>query len=393
MAKFDFSLPIYNRGTLIPPYWRLLRARTSKLTTMKTIENQDTEPQLLMKQDPSSVVSPTKENQPSALIDQSLFDPSPGCSLPVARCSTPTAVIETRPLCPSTINSPTINSLAQPRKLRRNGRVACLPKLQRDMVNHMLWNAIPYKNIVAALDDAGYAVTERNISNWATGGYLEWELAQEHVLQNRLDQDHMLDFLRRDDAPELPEVGLQAAATRVSQVLLQKLASAEDPEAHLESYSKMVDMLVRLNREIAVMQKQRDDSRRTLGREYDPTRVKDEEQVGAIEFERFYSNQPSDSGLSKPSVPPALPPIPTATFMAAQAREERECADAEGRQRSLDLMKAIVSKNAPASKQTENTPTPTADQRRAEAGNQRSEPLSKPLSSPLSNSPAPAVKS
>src|SRR5205823_4955012 len=129
--------------------------------------------------------------------------------------------------------------------------------------------------------------------------------------------------LRRDDAPDLPEVGLQAAATRLSQVLLQKLARAEDPETHLDNYSKIVDLLVRLNREIAGSQNQRDDSRRTLGREYDPARVKDQEEIEAIELERFYSNPPPDSGLSKPSVPPALPPIPTATFMADQAREER----------------------------------------------------------------------
>src|SRR5262249_9351851 len=75
------------------------------------------------------------------------------------------------------------------RKIRRNGRVASIPKLQRDMVNHMLWNGVPYKNIVGALDEAGFTVTERNISNWATGGYLEWSLAQEHILENRLDQD------------------------------------------------------------------------------------------------------------------------------------------------------------------------------------------------------------
>jgi len=250
---------------------------------------------------------------------------------------------------------------AQPRKTRRNGRVASLPRIQRDMVNHMLWNAVPYKNIIAALDEAGFTVTERNISNWATGGYLEWSLAQEHVLQNRLDQDHMLDFLRRDDAPELPEVGLQAAATRLSQVLLQKLARGDDPEDHIESYSKMVDMLVRLNREIAVMQKQRDDSRRTLGREYDPIRVKDDEQVGAIEFERFYSNPPSDSGLSGPSVPPALPPIPTATFMAAQAREERECAAAERRKYNDKLWEACLSTTVPATKRIDSpnsTPSP-----------------------------------
>src|SRR6266404_2003567 len=117
----------------------------------------------------------------------------------------------------TTINSqpPAISLPDSRRKIRRNGRIASLPRLQRDMVNRMLWNAVPYKNIVAALDEADYTVTERNISSWAIGGYLEWSLAQEHVLENRLDQDHMLDFLRRDDAQELPEVGLQAAATRL----------------------------------------------------------------------------------------------------------------------------------------------------------------------------------
>src|SRR6266481_7978799 len=66
------------------------------------------------------------------------------------------ALIEAKPLPPP----------AQPRKIRRNGRVACLPKLQRDMVNRMLRNAVPYKNIVGALDEEDFTVTERNISNW-----------------------------------------------------------------------------------------------------------------------------------------------------------------------------------------------------------------------------------
>jgi hypothetical protein len=45
---------------------------------------------------------------------------------------------------------------------------------------------------------------------------------KEAVLQNRLDQDHLVSFLKREDAGELPEVGLQAAATRLSQVLFQR---------------------------------------------------------------------------------------------------------------------------------------------------------------------------
>jgi hypothetical protein len=251
--------------------------------------------------------------------------------VPAGSSSQAAAVIDAQPT----------TALALRRKIRRNGRIACLPRLQRAMVNRMLWNAVPYKNIVAALDDAGHAVTERNISNWATGGYLEWQLEQEHVLQNRLDQDYLLDFLRRDDAQEIPEVGLQAAATRLSQVLLQKLACAEDPEAHVDNYSRLVDLLCRLNREIAATQKSRDDSRRTLGPEYDPARVRDIEQVEAIDAERFFSNPPADSTLAKPPVPPVLPLVPTATIKADEAREERQEAKLRRAQQSLEILKAF----------------------------------------------------
>ena len=230
----------------------------------------------------------------------------------------------------------------QPRKTRRTGRIACLPKLQHDMVNRMLWNNIPYKNIVGALSEAGYSATERNISNWATGGHLEWRLTQEHVLQNRLDQDQLVDFLRRDDAGDLPEVGLQAAATRLSQILLQKLSQADNPEADLNTYSKMVDLLCRLNREIAATQKMRDESRRTLGKEYDPIRVKDHEHLDAIEWERFYSNPPSDSELPKPTETPNLPAIPTATFMAEQAAERAETRAAMARKASQEMIRGML---------------------------------------------------
>ncbi len=281
-----------------------------------------------MQNEPLSSIAAAKEDQPTinhlssialATEDQplvSLKSDEPGREMPACRetlnqlpatsdfglrtsdFNLPPEVIDTRPL-PATL---------QPHKARRKGRVACLPKLQRDMVNRMLSNGVPYKNIVAALDEAGFNVTERNISNWATGGHLEWRFEQDLVLQNRLDQDHLLDHLRREDASELPEVGLQAAATRLSQILLQKTARADEVEANLGAFSQMVDVLCRLNREIAALQKQRDDSRRTLGRAYDSARIKEEDQMSAIENERFYSDPPGNSTLAKPAVPPALPP-------------------------------------------------------------------------------------
>jgi hypothetical protein len=252
---------------------------------------------------------------------------NPGPALPATLSSAPLI-----PAAPAAAPNPTesvavvdakaVAPGAPARKIKRNGRIACLPRLQRDMVNRMLWNAVPYKNILIALDECGYTVTERNISNWATGGYLEWAHAQEYVLQNRLNQDQMLDFLRRDDAPEIPEVGMQAAATRISQALLQKLARADDPEAHLENYSNLVDLLCRLNRELSGAQKNRDDARRTLGQHYDPVLVKNVEQNEVIDTERFFSDPPAESKLSKPSAAPFLAPVPTDTDLTRQAAED-----------------------------------------------------------------------
>src|SRR5689334_278260 len=103
---------------------------------------------------------------------------------PPVSSSEAVSIINAKPL--------TVATSSPARRTRRKGRIASLPKLQRDVVNRMLWNGIPYKNIVEALHDAGYSINERNVSNWATGGYLEWRLEQEAVLQNRLDQDHLL---------------------------------------------------------------------------------------------------------------------------------------------------------------------------------------------------------
>ena len=250
---------------------------------------------------------------------------------------------------PAVIDAKALPANVQRHKARRKGRIACLPKLQRDMVNRMITNGVPYKNIVEALDEAGFAVTERNISNWATGGYLEWRFEQDLILQNKLDQDHLVDHLRRDDASELPEVGLQAAATRISQILVQKTASAADVEANLGAFSQMVDVLCRLNREIGVLQKQRDDSRRTLGPAHDAPRIKNEEEKSARDLERFYSDPDEGCGLEKPAVPPLLPPYPTSDTLEVKDLEDKIRRQRQVNQEISVLMKAMNGKKNPSS--------------------------------------------
>jgi hypothetical protein len=262
------------------------------------------------------------------------------------------ATVEQQPV--TIIDATNLPATRERRKSRRTGRIALLPKLQRDSVGRMVANGVPYKNIVHAIDECGFTITERNISTWVTGGgYNEWRLEQELALQTRLDQDHLVDHLRRDDATELPEVGLQAIATRLSQSLLRKTAQGENIKANLDAISREVDILSRITQQIAILQKQRDDDRRALGCAHDPVRVKDMDQITARNHERFYSNPPADSGLPKPAEPPLLPPQPTSDFIAQCDREDEEARKLKNMAELQATLQAFNGKNgtgAPAPK-------------------------------------------
>jgi hypothetical protein len=126
------------------------------------------------------------------------------------------------------------------------------------------------------------------------------------------------------------------------------LANADDPEAHIDNYTKLVDLLCRLNREIAHSQKYRDDDRRTLGPEYNPAKVKDHEQNDAINMERCYSD------LDDPAAPkPLLPAVPTATHLATEAFYIRRDAEKARAKAMKDMMARCLQKNEPAAAASE----------------------------------------
>jgi hypothetical protein len=139
----------------------------------------------------------------------------------------------------------------------RNGKIARLPKLERDMVNKLLHNHVPYSEIVWALDERYITVTERNISNWRTrGGYKEWCAEQENQLRLAHLQDHLTDYLRKHDAQQLPEVGLQVASTQLTSLLMNPQTAAPllaDPN----KYSRVVEALDKCSVRLSEMQKER----------------------------------------------------------------------------------------------------------------------------------------
>lgn len=184
----------------------------------------------------------------------------------------------------------------------RLGKVARLPKPQRDLVNRMLRNGLPYHKIVGALDELGVQVTERNISNWKTcGGYREWCLAHDHALNLHLHQDNMAAFLRRRDATDAPEVGLQISATRLSEFFLTPQA-AELLASNPDEYHHRAAQLARLTAQLHQLQKYRNDSAAKAGSKYDPVldRLESEEDLESVR--KAYSSAHGQKS-SDPSIP------------------------------------------------------------------------------------------
>jgi hypothetical protein len=210
------------------------------------------------------------------------------------------------------IKQPPATASQPARKISRNGKIARLPYQERDMVNRMLRDHIPHPKIRGALEEHGYIVTVRNISNWKTrGGFKEWCVEMERALENRILQDNLTEHLRKNDASQLPEVGLQAAATQLSLFLLSPEGQkqlATDPQA----YASTVATLCRIASRIHTLQKYRDDAAKELGYKHNPEHVKREYEHGVEKTREIYSaaslgNCPHDPIIPRRNYMPKTP--------------------------------------------------------------------------------------
>ena len=175
------------------------------------------------------------------------------------------------------------------KKRVRNGKIARLPFLYRDMVNRMLRDNIAHPMIVEALQEHGYRVNARNISNWKTrGGYQEWCDAQDRALETRLLQDNLTESLRKTDAGQLPEVGLQLAATHLSRYFMTPEAQHQ-LMTHPEKSARAISSICRLARHVHIFQKYRDDASKELGYKCNPERVRREDEKVVETTREIYS--------------------------------------------------------------------------------------------------------
>ena len=88
---------------------------------------------------------------------------------------------------------------------------------------------------------------------------------------------------------DLPEVGLQAAATQLSQFFLTPAATqllASDPK----DYERRVSMLNRISAQVKALQKYRDDSAKALGYHHNPDRIRHETETSIERLTNTYTS-------------------------------------------------------------------------------------------------------
>jgi hypothetical protein len=108
--------------------------------------------------------------------------------------------------------------------------------------------------------------------------------------------------MRKDDASQLPEIGLQLAATHLSEFFAkpdtrQQLASCP------EKFTKTLGILCRLAGQIQSLQKYRDDSARALGYKHNPERIKRETEADIESVRDTFCSYIPDTAPRDPEIP------------------------------------------------------------------------------------------
>lgn len=132
---------------------------------------------------------------------------------------------------------------------RRNGKVARLPKAVRDKLNTMIEDGVPYLQIIERLGPDGQGLIEKNLSNWKSGGYVDW--LREIQLTNALQAKHELAqaiVARSAEANGAGQAILQIIAANLCEFLAETDPASlrESLLSDADKFTRFVNSMVRL---------------------------------------------------------------------------------------------------------------------------------------------------
>ncbi len=160
---------------------------------------------------------------------------------------------------PPEVSTPTQRRPGRTRH-RRTGKVASLPKTARQKVNAALDDGHHYQDIIDSLGPEGQGLTVHNLSEWKDGGYQDYLQDQAWHDEIRARQETFTDLLAGPDALQLPEAGLQLAATRACELLRDLSEPGADPDGKVDpdQFVRITNSLARLSQSILTLQQYRD---------------------------------------------------------------------------------------------------------------------------------------
>src|SRR3974390_3020976 len=133
---------------------------------------------------------------------------------------------------------------------RRQGKIAQLPKAQRDLINRLLDDGATYKVAAEELAKQGVSLNGENISNWFSGGYQDYLRECEWRAEFQTLRESAADLSEFTDAARFQQGLLQFALTQVFRALKQGQVDTDSP-----NYVRLVHALARLNREALALRK------------------------------------------------------------------------------------------------------------------------------------------
>ena len=140
-------------------------------------------------------------------------------------------------------------SLVIPRRKPR-GKIAELPKPQRDLINHLLDNGATYKTVRLEMAKHGLKLNLENISNWFNSGYQNHLRHNTWVRQIVAIRESSADLLQDYDAIKLNQAAIQLAVVQIFRTLKHETL-ADDPQG----LTRLFHALARLSREAMVLAK------------------------------------------------------------------------------------------------------------------------------------------
>jgi len=134
---------------------------------------------------------------------------------------------------------------------RPKGKIASLPKEQRDLINHLLLEGNTYAQVAAKLSEQGVSLNAENLCNWHTGPYQDWLCHEQWREDTRDLQESALELTGDTDPARFNQSALKLASLQIFAALRQLPHGSLDQKlgGDSASFARLVNALSRATRE------------------------------------------------------------------------------------------------------------------------------------------------